>query len=135
MLQSLLEQTSQADPGLVRRLEVLEGPTGRRKWPDALKARIVAETLVPGAKVADVAARHDISAQHLTMWRRLAREGRLVVADDGAADFAPLVISSPSSNTTAPPRWIEIVAGAVTIRVPEDFSPTRVAEIAARLKA
>jgi transposase len=35
----------------IGRLEVLEGPTGRRTWPDAVKAAIVAESFEPGAKV------------------------------------------------------------------------------------
>lgn len=39
------------------RIEVLDGPTGRRRWPDDLKARIVAESFQPGARVCDVAAR------------------------------------------------------------------------------
>ncbi|MDB5661563.1 MAG: transposase, partial [Cypionkella sp.] len=38
----------------VSRIEVLDGPTGRRRWPDEVKARIVAESLVPGARVCDV---------------------------------------------------------------------------------
>ncbi len=37
--------------GCVSRVEVLEGPTGRRTWPDDLKARIVAESFEPGVRV------------------------------------------------------------------------------------
>mgnify|MGYP006165046005 CR=1 FL=1 len=40
----------------VSRIEVLDGPTGRRRWPDDLKARIVAESFQPGARVCE--ARH-----------------------------------------------------------------------------
>jgi len=66
------------------RLEVLEGPTGRRRWPDEVKARLVAETFAPGVRVVDVARRHGLRPQHLSTWRRLARQGKLVLpADDG----------------------------------------------------
>ena len=37
------------------RLEMIEGPTGRRRRSDEEKARIVAESLLPGVRVADVA--------------------------------------------------------------------------------
>jgi len=65
------------------RLEVLDGATGRRSWSGELKGRIVAEMLRPGAKVAEVARRHGLKAQHLSTWRRLAREGKIVVPGDG----------------------------------------------------
>ena len=62
-------------------LEILTtGGSGRRnrKWPDEVKARIVAETLRPGASVAAIARRHGMKANHVSSCRRV------VVADAGA---------------------------------------------------
>ena len=79
----------------ISRLEVLEGPTGRRNWPDEVKAQIVAESFEPGVKVSAVAHRHGLMPQHLTAWRRLAREGRLVLPSAGEESFAQLVVGDP----------------------------------------
>ncbi|MBC4019436.1 transposase [Siccirubricoccus deserti] len=43
-----------------RRIEILTGPGRRRKWSDDDKARIVGETLEPGAVVTEVARRWQI---------------------------------------------------------------------------
>ena len=45
----------------------------RRLWSDNEKRRIVAETLCPGASVADIARRHGMNANLLFNWRRTAR--------------------------------------------------------------
>ena len=66
---------------------------GRRRWPDELKAQIVAETLEPGATVRGFAARHGLCANRLSEWRRLAKDGKLVLpASEGPPGFAPLVL-------------------------------------------
>ena len=55
--------------GRIDRLEVLEGPTGRRTWSDREKARIVLESFEPGARVCEVARRNGMTPQHLSTWR------------------------------------------------------------------
>ncbi|MBC7735930.1 MAG: transposase [Candidatus Saccharibacteria bacterium] len=54
-------------------IEVLDGPTGRRRWPSEVKARIVAESLAPRARVCDVAQKYGLIARHASPWRGLAR--------------------------------------------------------------
>ena len=89
----------------VSRIEVLDGPTGRRRWPDDVKARIVAESFLPGARVCDVAAKYGLIARHLSGWRGLARKGELVLPSDAAPTFVPLVIEpSPPDTAAADPR-------------------------------
>ena len=53
----------------------------RRRWSDEVKARIVAESYVPGAVVSEVARRHEMSPQHLSAWRKAARDGLLKLLD------------------------------------------------------
>ena len=61
--------------GEFRRIEVLTGPGRRRRWSAEEKARIVAETLVPGARVSEVARRWQICSQQVFGWRRAMRAG------------------------------------------------------------
>lgn len=64
--------------GFVGRCEIVEPRRpGNRSWPDAVKARIVAESFQPGLRVVDVARRHDLLAHQLSDWRRQARQGFL----------------------------------------------------------
>ena len=55
------------------RVEVLDGLERRRRWSQDDKTRIVEETLVPGAKVTEVARRNGIAASVVFTWRRQAR--------------------------------------------------------------
>jgi transposase-like protein len=53
--------------------EVLGGLERRRRWSEDDKTGIVEETLVPGAKVTEVARRNGVGASLLFTWRRQAR--------------------------------------------------------------
>jgi len=124
--------------GCVGRMEVLEGPTGRRLWPDEEKQRIVRESFEPGARVCDVARRNGLTPQHLSTWRGLARKGKLAIPipEEGLPAFAALeVVEEPATAPgTASGSMIEIEAAGVTVRLSSDAPTARIAEIAVALR-
>lgn len=81
--------------GRVGRVEIVEPRRGNRRWPDEMKARIVAESFQPGARVGEVARRHDIVPHQLSDWRRMARQGKLVLPADlmAAASVSDRVVT------------------------------------------
>jgi transposase len=111
--------------GGVSRLEVIEGPTGRRRRTKAERARIAAESLVPGASVTDVARRHGTTRWQVYDWRKKLRTGQLVVPESVAAlpMFAELVVEGAAAEMPAEMEvstGVEIVVGDVVIRVGAD---------------
>jgi transposase len=128
--------------GFAGRIEIRESATGRREWPEAVKGRIVRESLEPGASVKDVAQRHGIAPQQLTTWRRAAREGRLALPEEPCAEdsfgFAALVVAEepptpPTVDRPASAPAVEIAADGVVIRLDGGTPAVRIAEIAAAL--
>ena len=122
----------------VSRIEVLDGPTGRRRWPDEVKARIVAESLAPGARVCDVAQKYGLIARHVSQWRGLARKGKLVLPGDNSPSFVPLVVEPVTVPGPVIAKIDTVVirieiAGAV-LHVATDCSPDRAAALVAALK-
>ena len=91
--------------GGFRRVEVLTGPGRRRRWSAEEKARIVAETLEPGVRVADVARRWQLCPQQVFGWRREARHDGSVAcarpASPAKVDFVPIIAETPPP--TEPP--------------------------------
>ena len=74
-----------------RRVEVLMGPGRRRRWSAEEKARIVEESLVPGARVSEVARRWQVCSQQVFGWRRAVCRNMATVAarttETVASDF------------------------------------------------
>jgi transposase len=79
------------------RVEVLAGVKRRRCWSPEDKARIIEETLAPGAKVSEVARRHGISASLVFTWRRQSRANHVPAAV--APRFAAVRISKAPTET------------------------------------
>ena len=103
--------------GSVSRLEVLEGPSGRRMRSEAERARIVAESLLPGAQVSEVARKHGATRWQIYDWRRRFRQrGMLRPCDASPPTFAPLVVERALEELRAPAIKLEIAIGDVVLR-------------------
>jgi transposase len=103
---------------MVSRLEVIEGPTGRRRRTKAERARIAAESLVPGVAVAEVARRHGTTRWQVYSWRRQLREGRLALPEGVAClpMFAEVVVEGAAPDVVCRPGGSDLaieVAGMV----------------------
>lgn len=132
-----LDGSSDGCPG---RVEVIEG-RGRRLRSEAERARIAAEGLVPGAKVADVARRHGVTRWQVYDWRRKLAAGKLAVPASAmsALAFAALVVEPPPPAPEAarhePAGRIELVVDGVTLRVGADVDEGRLARVIRAVRA
>lgn len=102
-----------------RRGDVLHGPERRRRWSLEEKARIVAESLAPGAVAGVVARRYDIHPNQLSCWRRELRLAR--TATVSAPGFVPVMVAAAAPSIAGDRSLcaqIEIVLGQATVRVP-----------------
>lgn len=96
-------------------VEIITGVERRRRWRPEEKLRVLAELEVPGASVADVARRHDISRSLLWGWRRQAR--RRLLSLEAGTQFLPMRIAPdalpPASTHSVKPE----VSGDTTIEI------------------
>lgn len=115
-------------------VELLAAPAAKRRWSDEAKGRVVAETLVPGVTVNEVARRHGVKANHLSSWRTLARKGKLVVPEIAGAEFvAP--VAPPAVATAEATASIDLIIGPMTVRLNAATPAARVAELVIALQA
>jgi transposase len=103
-----------------RRIEVLTGPARRWRWSADEKARIVAETLVPGARVSEVARRRQVCPQQVFAWRHAARRDATTTpcetTSPAAVAFVPIVTETvPPEASTVP--VIEVKLAGAVVRV------------------
>lgn len=87
------------------KVSVLSGPERRRRWTTVEKLRIVEESRVPSASVIEVARRHDVHPNLLTVWRRQARTGAFEPApalrQEDAVQFAAVSVAPEQSAWTS----------------------------------
>ena len=95
-------------------LSSIGGRRSRRSWSDADKRRIVAEAVLPGASVADIARRHGVNANLVFNWRKLARAA-LSTAEPNA-----LAVSSPANASLATAEHCEFIPIGVIGRSEDD---------------
>ena len=85
-----------------RRVEIIRGGGGRRRWSQDEKAQAVEASLNPGAVVSEVARRYGLTPQQLFGWRREARRKSESMAD--AAAFIPAVVDAGEVAASPPGR-------------------------------
>ena len=143
-MDGIVQKDSQKDKSLtigLQRMEVVCGPTGRRRWSVREKARIVCESLCGDSPVSMVARRNGVRANQLFAWRRQAREGKLVLPAEMVEDpaFAPVLVGDDTNagktSETDSSLSIEIEAGGVIVRVSSVTPASRIGEIAAALRS
>lgn len=139
-------------PGFAGHYDFIEPRRVYRRWLDETKARIVAESFQPGARVVEVARLYDLSAHQLSSWRQQARQRRLSLPaalmdnlptlerEGSEAAFVPLTIDReaatsgivtptlPVASTTAGVLTVEIDTG-VKVHVPADIPVERIAAL------
>jgi transposase len=132
----------------VRRLEVITGTGRRRRFSADDKARVIEETLVPGAVVSEVARRHGLTPQQVFGWRRQARRPAAASPDTDALQFVPAIVEAhlpaPAARRRERKRThpvdrtsgiIEVEIDGVTVRVGRGAEGKTVAAVLRALKA
>jgi transposase len=121
---------------------ILAGAERRRRWSTVEKTRIVEESLARGARVTEVARRHDVHPNLLHLWRRQARAGALGDAGGGprflpvaiAAEPRAAVVGVATSAAGVEPVVEVVLRNGRVLRLPEEVTPGRAGALADALE-
>ncbi len=113
-------------------ITVFGGPERRRRWSDEERLQILTEAFAPGAFVAQVARRHDVSTGLIYTWRRKLRR-RAVESDasTAVAGFAEAVVAddSPVELRAAQAAIVVELARGGRVSIFTSASPAQVAAV------
>lgn len=125
-----------------QRIEVITGVARRRRWSSDDKARIVAESLAPGANVLSVCRRYRLNPNQLYGWRRqfrvdvgavcAHRSGGLAASRTAEPEFTPVVLqdaAQPSSLPGTRAGTIEVAVGGMIVRLDGPVDGARLRQV------
>jgi transposase len=113
------------------RIDIRVGVERRRKWSREDRLRIVQETLIKGAIIADVSRRNEVSPSLIYEWRKQALSGLLdgfhqvrVVPDTNAAlpaieNHASAVADAKGELSPSPEQLPTLARGRVELTLPD----------------
>ena len=97
-------------------ITVFSGPERRRRWSEEERLRVLAEAFSPGACVAEVCRRHDISTSLIYTWRSKLRQAHAEAepSEPSVPTFAEAVVvgdGQPACSGVAPAIVIDLDRG------------------------
>ncbi|NTF10552.1 transposase [Agrobacterium rubi] len=117
------------------RIDIMSGTERRRRWSDEAKLRILAEADEPGARIGDVARRHDIHPGQIRLWRQ-----QISYADRPMV-FLPVEIteevgvSQPTTVATRPSIVEILLRNGRLLKVPADVELKLLGQLVACVEA
>jgi transposase len=105
-----------------RRVEVITGRRRRRDWTPAEKARIVAESAMPGANISAIARHWGVNRSLLSIWRRQAGlvQAKAAAEPTLPLQFVPITIAGEDRQLEhSSPGKKEVPAGRIELEIGE----------------
>ena len=90
-------------------ITVFSGPERRRRWSEEDRVRILTEAFSPGACVAEVARRYDVSSALIYTWRNKLRQS---VAEPGFAEAVVVAGGGAEPPIISPAIIVELARGS-----------------------
>ncbi|MDB5737912.1 MAG: transposase family protein [Sphingomonas bacterium] len=117
-------------------ITVFSGPERRRRWSDEERLEILNEAFAPGACVAEVARRRDVSTALIYTWRRKLRDGHAEPEpDDLAAPGFAAAVMIEDAEAAHPGLQPAIVIDLARCKRISIFASASPALVASALKA